>query len=202
MGVWEINVMRKVEDNKFVIISAIFVLMGIGLIIVTFFFSAMEVDFEKTAAETAAVINGTQTYSGNLPLLIGGALGAFFILIGFLTCFMSLHNRRKYEALKKVLFADGKKIIAKVSDVIQGNVSINERISSKLICEYRDKITKNIYTFESENIWYTHSKLTEEQLSVPVYVDRSDYSKYYVDVNVFLANIAQNGNLIDLAERR
>ena len=82
-----------------------------------------------------------------------------------------------------------------------GNITVNNRRSRILICEYRDKANSVVHTFKSENFWITGrpSDKELENMLVPVYVQEDDYSKYHVDIDSFFCKntrLTQNGKMV------
>jgi len=139
-------------------------------------------------------------HSGGVSIiaLIMVPLGAIFFLIGFIP--LCVQSRHKFH--KNKLLTDGTRIMATLSDIVPGNVSLNGQLCRNLICEYKDDSTGNIYLFKSENIWANLPHLGEKKIPlIPVYVGYYDYSKYYVAVDEFFASIAENNNVIDYTGR-
>jgi len=113
--------------------------------------------------------------------------GSIFLLVSFIL----FYRMKKRIRLSKSLLRDGQKVMAAFCDVEEGNLMMNGRTSFKLVCEYNDSFGQNSRLFKSENIWDNPLSFRDRQTmpAVPVYVNYNDYSKYYVDVDTFLAEI-------------
>ena len=113
--------------------------------------------------------------------------GAIFFLIGFIP----IVRQRKKEKFRKFMLANGRMIMATITDIKWGNDSGNSSYVYNVFCEYEDELKKEIYTFKSENIWSQSRPAIEEgeKKTIPVYVDGDDYSKYYVDIESFLEKV-------------
>ena len=131
--------------------------------------------------------NHFRSTSISITAIILLPIGFVFFVLGLI--FVLTQHKRKSRS--KALLANGRKIIATVSSVVPGNIVINNRPSSRLICEYKDKATGNTYMFQSDNILVQLPKINDAETthSISVYVDYNDYSKYYVDVESFLAEL-------------
>jgi len=140
----------------------------------------------------------------------GGSLHSIFLFVFglsfFLIGFVNLYKQLARSLLKKRLLAEGIKVAAAIVDIIEsgfraGGGSRRGFRSSRrsdgrpghiLICEYKDKKTGIPYSFESENVWESLSTWNEMRQIEPlidVFVDRRDYSKYYVDVDGYLSKL-------------
>jgi len=86
------------------------------------------------------------------------------------------------EGSEKRLMAEGRKVYAEVTGgSVNYNVRINGRHPYKLECRYTDPATGAIYLYSSGNIFIDPDLYVGRQ--VVVYVDRTDYSKYIVDMD-------------------
>jgi len=113
-----------------------------------------------------------------LGVYIVGGIGAVFFLIGMITLLVSGIAGKK----KKRLMAEGRKVYAEVTGgSVNYNVRINGRHPYKLECRYTDPATGAIYLYSSGNIFIDPDLYVGRQ--VAVYVDRTDYSKYIVDMD-------------------
>ena len=128
-------------------------------------------------------------------VIILSIMGLSFFLIGF----SPLLNQVKKDKLKQILMLRGKKVLASIDDIVDGNIAINYRACRNIICSYKDGLTNNIYVFRSENIWTKLPRLDDNTQLPPieVYVDSSDFSKYYVDVDNWLNVLSRSTNMID-----
>lgn len=113
-----------------------------------------------------------------LPVYIVGGIGGVFLVTGFIFLMIINSQNRK----KKRLMVEGRKLYAEVTG---GNVNYNYRVNGrspfKLECQYTDSYTGAVYLFSSGNTWLDPNLYIGRQ--VAVYVDKADFSKYYVDVD-------------------
>jgi len=110
--------------------------------------------------------------------LFGLIFGIVIFLIGVGCLIIDFRNKK----LANDLVNNGKRILATFIEFRQGYARVNQRSCVNLICAFYDKETEDLYMFESDEIWEFPFIDPEDQLNprVPVYVDRDDYSKYYV----------------------
>ncbi|MCL2484444.1 MAG: DUF3592 domain-containing protein [Endomicrobia bacterium] len=129
--------------------------------------------------------NNFRSVSGTnfLPLIL-----LSMSLIIFLAGFASLCNLYIRQILINKLITKGTRITATVTDIIQGNTTVNKRTCHNLICEHKDEKTGNTSTFKSDDIWTILPKINKDQPlpTINVYVDLKNPSKYYVDIDGFL----------------
>ena len=133
----------------------------------------------------------------------GGSSIASYILAGmglifFMIGFISLAVQFKSKARKKRLMSTGSKIMATMTGVAPGNVTVNGRPCMHVICEYKDERDGTLYIFKSDGIWANVPHITEGQSYVPVYVDYNDYTKYYVDTEEYLESLSGANRVVDL----
>lgn len=129
--------------------------------------------------------NPTEIIGNNsLGYIIFICVGAIFTIIGFIPFIFILIKKRKSQYLIK----NGKKIEATIDNVsFKMNYAVNGRNPFILECSYVDQKTGKVYFFQSDSIWYPIEIILERHniKTVPVYVDDSNFKKYYVDITVF-----------------
>lgn len=132
-----------------------------------------------------------------LPTFILCIVGLPFLLIGigFMIALARGDNK------KKRLMTAGKKIYAEVTG---GNVNYNYRVNGRnpfrLECQYTEPYTGEVYLFSSGNTWLEPDMYIGRQ--VAVYVDKTDCSKYYVDVDSLTAANALNDSQANIYDYR
>ena len=129
-----------------------------------------------------------------VALYILGIMGIVFFIVGFI----GLRSQIKRKAMKKRMLTTGTKIYATMTDVVPGNVSVNGRPCMHIICEYKNESTGTLYIFKSDGVWASIPHMTTGASRVPVYVDYNDYTKYYVDVDSYLEELAGVSQVVDL----
>ena len=134
-------------------------------------------------------------FFGLIAVYIVGGIGAVFFMIGvaFLLV-MGLMGKKK-----KVLMRDGRKVYAKVTGgSINYCYTVNGRHPFKLECQYTDPYTGAVYLYSSSNTWLDPNIYIGGQ--VAVYVDKEDFSKYYVDLDSLTE--AGDGTGVDVYDYR
>lgn len=113
-----------------------------------------------------------------LPTIILCIVGLPFLLVGVFFVIATFRKGNK----KKKLVANGKKLYAEVTGgSMNFRYNVNGHHPFKLECQYTDPYTGAVYLYSSGNIWLDPNLYIGRQ--VAVYVDPSDFSKYYVDVD-------------------
>lgn len=111
-----------------------------------------------------------------LPTYILCGVGLPFCIVGavFLGIMIKRDNKRKR------LLQTGQRIFAEVTGgYINLTYQVGRRHPYRLECKYTDAVTGAEYLFSSGNIWLDPQLYLGKQ--VAVYLDRADFSKYYVD---------------------
>lgn len=113
-----------------------------------------------------------------IPGIILMAIGAVFALVGVIPlCVMAKKNVNR-----KKLIAGGNVIHATVDNIqLNTSYSVNGRHPYVVYCSYKDEYKDVTYLFKSENLWTDPHAVFSEGSYIDVFVDRNDYSKYYVN---------------------
>lgn len=120
----------------------------------------------------------------HLPAFIVGGIGSVFLLIGVISLTVLRINRKKQQAL----IAAGYALQATVDSIVRNyNIRINGVAPYVVICTYHDPIKDILYRFKSKNLWVNPEPVLSPGQPVRVYVNRSDYSQYYVDAEKALS---------------
>ncbi|MBP1561325.1 MAG: DUF3592 domain-containing protein [Oscillospiraceae bacterium] len=111
-----------------------------------------------------------------LPLIFTG-MGGVFAVLGF--AFLAVQIKK--SALRKRLISDGEQLCGVITSIVMDtNIRINGRHPYRAECEVTDPFSGAKYLFRSDIIMKDISGM--EGMSVTVYADRNDRSKYYVDI--------------------
>ena len=159
------------------LLSITFAIVGLSALIMGIFFQIDNEKFLKTAIESTAAVFM--------------AAGLIFFVIGGGMILFTIKKEKKFQLLKKL----GKKIEANIDDIsINERYSVNGRHPYKITCSYFDSVNNKTHVFNSENIWFDIKAVVENNkiLTIDVYVDQSDESKYFVDVEDFRKYYEQN----------
>ena len=85
----------------------------------------------------------------------------------------------------------GLPVLATIEEIRHNeNVSLEGQHPYQVICKYIDHSSLKIYYFSSEYIWYDPSTLLLDNV-VRVYVNPSDYSDYFMDLNRILPKLTK-----------
>jgi len=128
----------------------------------------------------------------------GVVVGMFFFMLFIGMMFLSIAVIIMCVGLslavkKKRLIENGKKLTAKVVEVIRGSmvgggVGASIEFAHRLRCKYKDEVSGKTYYFESRDRTISPKllgSLTGEPISV--YVNCADYTDYYVDTDSLLS---------------
>lgn len=84
---------------------------------------------------------------------------------------------------------NGVAIEAKIQSVeVKTNISMNGQSPFVVVCQWLNPMTRQLHTFESENIWFDPTPYIEQD-TVTVLVEKDNPEKYYVDIS-FLPKLA------------
>lgn len=119
-----------------------------------------------------------------LSLSLGGSililLGVIFGTTGIIP--LIIFSRKKKR--RSQLLSQGQVLYATVESVsVNTLVSVNGRCPYVIYCTWRDEYKDVIYRFKSEYLWVDPSPVFPVGTTIEVYVDRNDYSRYYVNAN-------------------
>lgn len=110
--------------------------------------------------------------------------------------FLLYYGRRLSNALGrststkqiKELQKNGLRINATIVSIEENrNVKLNHKSPFRIHCKYEDPATGFAHLFVSNNIWGFEKDVFAPGSTIPVYVDRNDYSKYFVDYSAALS---------------
>lgn len=130
-----------------------------------------------------------------LPAIFA-SMGALFLGVVVIIRIIAAKKRRK----RQVLIANGRCVSAMVTDiVVDASVVVNGRPSRRVECCYTDAMTGKTYLYQSERLFSgvgtLRALMQADQTpfragtTVPVYIDRYDESRYYVDVESLMQNV-------------
>ncbi|KJG55992.1 hypothetical protein UA38_16625 [Photobacterium kishitanii] len=131
-----------------------------------------------------AKINGYFSLWG-LSLILA-FLGVVFSSIGFgMLVFDILKNRKG-----NYLVENGLKVKAKFSSVeINYSLQVNGRNPYRIVAEWLDPESNNIYIYKSKNLWFDPTDYIRNEY-ISVYVDKVKLKKHYLDVS-FLPTVVE-----------
>ena len=116
-------------------------------------------------------------------------MGAIFAAVGI--CPIVFKIRKK--AQNKKLIAAGRSIFATVDSIdVNTSYAVNGRHPYVIYCSYRDEYKDILDRFKSENLWTDPSRVIQPGSEIRIYVDGTNFSKYYVDTESLL-----DGKIID-----
>ncbi|AUG07145.1 DUF3592 domain-containing protein [Pseudomonas sp. S09G 359] len=117
--------------------------------------------------------------------LVMAIMGAVFLSIGGLIFLIGVLKGRKRAYLQR----NGVAIEAKIQSVeVKTNISMNGQSPFVVVCQWLNPMTRQLHTFESENIWFDPTPYIEQD-TVTVLVEKDNPEKYYVDIS-FLPKLA------------
>lgn len=105
-------------------------------------------------------------------------MGIVCLCIGGVPLFFSA--RKKLQ--KKRILANGRVLYAVVDRIgINTSQSVNGQYPYIIYCTWKDEYADVLYRFKSDNLWADPRTAFKEGREIAVYVDPTDFSKYYVD---------------------
>ena len=109
-------------------------------------------------------------------MLIG--MGIVFSMMGWIPIIRFIKKARK----KQWLLQNGK-ILYGIVESIDWNTSytVNGQHPYLIYCTYTDETDGTVHHFKSENLWYDPGVAFPLGSDIKIYVNRDDYSSYYVD---------------------
>ena len=117
-----------------------------------------------------------------------GGIGIFYLIIAFVIIYI----RKKREHTIQELRETGNIINAKyIGTTLNTMYSVNNRHPYNIVCEWADMNDNKVYQFKSKNIWIDPKKYIDEYdiKSFSIYVNRNNFKKYYVDIDMLLERI-------------
>ena len=114
-----------------------------------------------------------------MPLAVFLGIGIIFSLVGWLPILRKRRKKKKNQWLREngtVLYG-----------VVEGSdwntfYSVNGRHPFVIYCTYTDDFDSTTYRFKSENLWFDPEAQFPAGTPIKIYVNREDYSSYFVDV--------------------
>lgn len=125
----------------------------------------------------------------DLLFLIFPGLGLISLIIGVTGISAKSRGKKSEKRLKEngeLIYADY------VETIINTSYSVNGRHPYKIICEWTNPVDSEEYTFKSKNIWSNPEDIVEERniKQFPVYIDKNNKKKYFVDIDILTENRA------------
>lgn len=116
---------------------------------------------------------------------IVGGLGGIFFLIGAGMLLTLLLKGRREEYLK----TSGIAIQTEFQRVqVNKNLSVNGKHPFRIISQWQNPETLELYVFESNDVWFDPSNYLNDR-EITVFIERGNPKKYYVDIS-FLPRLA------------
>ena len=110
--------------------------------------------------------------------------GLIFLSIGGTGLLLKNRNKKLEKSLKEngdVIYADY------VETIVNSSYRVNGRHPYRIICEWNNPLDSKKYIFKSKNIWINpENTIIERNIKqFPVYINRNDIKKYFVDIDIF-----------------
>ena len=113
-----------------------------------------------------------------------GGIGIIFLLIGVIFLILMLKKRKEAQQL----LVDGRYIVAEICEIVPNyTVRVNGKYPYVIHCKY-EALDGTVHIFKSRNLFFNPEPLLKSN-SVKVYTDRTNYKKYYVDIDEVLSNV-------------
>jgi hypothetical protein len=137
------------------------------------------------------IIGGVIFAGAFLVLDLGAKLIMLFLGGIFFTIGAGIVLYEKVQAKKETeLRQTGRLVQAKFAEVkINQAVNVNGRCPYQIEAHWLDASTNQLHIFNSSNLWYDPSEFVANKSTIPVYVDPSKPSRYYMDIS-FLPKVA------------
>jgi uncharacterized protein DUF3592 len=113
-----------------------------------------------------------------LPGIFTG-IGSVFFAVGVGMIVANKKRQQTIEWLKR----SGQLIQADFIEVQQGNVTVNNRHSLLVTCQWLNPADQQVYVFKSDNLWYDPSSFIQPGQKIPVYINPNNPKKYFVDLS-------------------
>jgi len=116
------------------------------------------------------------------PVFIVGFQAVIWLSIGS----VGLLTIRKKQLRREELLANGRRVIADVTDIyLDRRFQVNGRHPFRIACQYVDEGAKIIHTFQSEELWFDPRPLMVDD-QVEVCIDGYDFRHYAVNTQKLL----------------
>ena len=145
--------------------------------------------FAKTGAIKVHYEGSTNGDPENEPwifILVGG----IFLIIGLAFLITTI----KGMFSKKSLMKNGECISAVIRCMERTGVTINNRRQFRFVCEFSDPFSGMFITAKSGLTSYFEDFGYDTEKYIDVYYDHDDPSKYYVDIDSYIANNTGSGD--------
>ncbi|WP_300001414.1 DUF3592 domain-containing protein [uncultured Cedecea sp.] len=138
----------------------------------------VDVIYRKNASVTTAQINSVTSFY--FDTIFSAIFGAVFLFIGAIGYALS-NKAGRYRKLLR----EGKPLETKIVNVeLNTAISVNGRSPWRIVSQWLDPQTHQIYVFSSENFNYDPSPYIQND-KITVYVAHNNYKKYFVDTSHF-----------------
>ena len=122
-------------------------------------------------------------------VIVFGVMGIVFALIGIIPMILRAVNGKKDRALIEA----GYSVWATVDEAVYNDrYSVNGRHPVNILASYTDDYSAKSYQFKSRNIWDMSVEDVDKGDQVRVYLDRNDFTRYYVDTESVTHNNNEN----------
>lgn len=121
-------------------------------------------------------------------VLIFPGMGLLFMIIGSIGLIFISKNKKIFESLK----SNGEVVYANyLETTLNTSYSVNGRNPYVILCEWYNSEDSKRYIFKSENIWINLEGIIKEKniTLIPVYINRKNIKKYFVDVSEITSDI-------------
>ncbi|MFI8415929.1 DUF3592 domain-containing protein [Serratia sp. NPDC078593] len=137
----------------------------------------VEVIYRQGEAAQARINDATGLY---FAPAFSGIFGIVLLLIGAVG-YGLLNKGHKHHRL----IHTGKPVTAKIVGVeINEAIEFNGRSPWRIVCQWLDPSSNQVYLFNSANFYYDPSPYINDE-TITVYVAQDNFKKYYVDVSSF-----------------
>ncbi len=130
--------------------------------------------------------------TGFVTIFVGAMFAGMGVIFGLIGMIPLIVMKRK-NSIKKKIVAAGNFLWGKVEHIdYNTSYSVNGQHPYVVYCTYKDEHKDIVYRFKSENIWTNLEYVLPPGSAVRIYVDKENYSRYYVDIESVL-----QGKIID-----
>ena len=120
--------------------------------------------------------------------LIFPGIGMIFLVLGGTGLIVRINK----SSLEKRLKENGEVVYANYSETILNTMyKVNGKSPYIIICEWVNPVDNKRYIFKSKNIWIYPNNIIEEKniKQFPVYIDKENKNKYFVDVDFLTEDV-------------